>query len=92
MYNILGNSYIVMNGTWEVDAVKGAFCTNMSVTGPSSQEAWAKAKQFGSQGVTLSLGTCASQAIQICRLLLPRRSLPEWVYGRLGRKGMEQVN
>jgi len=56
------NIYIAMNGTWEVDAVKGTFCTNMSVTGPPSQEAWSQAKQFaGSQGVTLNLGTCASQ-------------------------------
>ena len=51
-----------MNGTWTVDAVKGAFCTDMSVTGPSNEEAWTRAKQFaGSQGVTLNLGTCASQ-------------------------------
>ena len=51
-----------MNGTWTVDAIKGAFCTNMSVTGPSNKEAWTKARDFASsQGIILNLGTCASQ-------------------------------
>ena len=60
-----------MNGTWNVDAVKGAFCTNMSVTGPPNKEAWTKAKDFaGSQGVILDLGTCESQGYSDLRATL----------------------
>ena len=57
--------------------MKGAFCTNMSVTGPQLYEAWAKAKQFaGASVLPLALVLALLRAILICRLLLPRRSLP----------------
>ena len=51
-----------MNGSWLVDAVKGNYCSQMQVTGPSNEEAWKKAKSFAeTQGVILNLGACANQ-------------------------------
>lgn len=51
-----------MNGNWLVDAVKGAYCSEMNVSGPSNEEAWTKAKAFAQgQGVVLNLGSCESQ-------------------------------
>jgi len=51
-----------MNGNWLVDAVQGAYCSQMNVSGPTNKKAWAEVKSFAQEkGVVLSLGSCESQ-------------------------------
>jgi hypothetical protein len=51
-----------MSGNWLVDAIKGDYCSNMNVSGPSSAEAWTNAKKLAkNHGVELQLGSCDSK-------------------------------
>ena len=63
-----------MNGNWLVDAVKGAYCSQMNVSGPANKKAWAKAKYFAQEkGVVLSLGSCESRGYdRVVANLAPR--------------------
>ena len=64
-----------MSGKWTVDAVKGGFCVQMQVTGPSNPKAWALARREADKsGADLSMGSCSSKGYDTVARTFPPKT------------------